>query len=184
MDFNNELNTIDQDTTFNYEEQPSRLQSLKDSLESIKEELKNEYLNLFRTSPETQEALQELQDNGTLRYTYKGLYRSLPMEFNDFDESASEAFDEFCQENNIEADLTLGFISTKLDNYMIYVDHGVSASLSVCENGVEETIPMTRLARTNMQILDLLSQTKNDRNFQGMVLLCSEVGNVTEVEHV
>lgn len=164
------------------EEPVSRIQSLSDQIFELQDELQTEYLLMFRNDEDLKDSLASLDEHGTLRYTHKGLLRSVPFEFNEFDEIAGDALDDFASEQNFIADTTLGYVSKKLDNYLLYVDHGVSSNMVRCENGVEQVIPITRSTRTASQIKDLLQETAMCSNFNGLVVSCDEFGNVTVVE--
>lgn len=163
---------------FNYENSKNKIETLSVSIEEMKQELKNEYLNMFSHDSDIQEALQDLDQYGFYRYTRHGLVKSVPVDAEDFDEVASEALSEYMEDKGVEVDLLLGYLNKKVSDYLLCMQDGKSIQVVFCEHGEETTLLIKDRVESEEERNSILSSLAQHKQFTGLIVVRDEIGNV------
>ena len=163
---------------FNYENSKNKIETLSVSIEEMKQELKNEYLNMFSHDSDIQEALQDLDQYGFYRYTRHGLVKSVPVDAEDFDETAAEALQDFMEDRGVEVDLLLGYLNKPVKDYLLCMQDDRSIQVVYCENREETTLLIRDEVESEEERNSILTSIAQHKQFSGLTVVCDEVGNV------
>jgi hypothetical protein len=153
-----------------------KINSLTDMIESLKEDLKMEYQKVFDNDENTQEAIQDLYNYGLYRYTRKGLVKSLKVDMSDFDDLATESFDNYMATKGIEVDSLLGYLNMQVDNYLLCVEDDRRSSFIIKQNTREEIVDVYNKTLSEEEKKEVFKSIKDARQFEGLVVSCNEVG--------